>query len=166
MTQTDESAEQIQQQAREFRDLFFTVLMATSNAKGENDCSYTPYLLDEQGHLYIYISQLAHHTRNVRENANVGLMFVQDESATRNMYARKRLTLQADAYPVDDSDERRENLLNLLQERQGKMVGMLRQLPDFQLFELIPREGRFVRGFGDAWELRGPDLEVVQLSRG
>lgn len=166
MADNEESLAEIQQQAVAFRQLFKTVLIATSDAAGNNDCSYTPYMLDDQGHLYVFVSQLALHTRNMKENARIGLLFIENESETRNIYARKRLTLQADVYPVDVNDARREDLLDRLTEAQGKMVGMLRQLPDFQLFELVPKDGRFVRGFGDAWEVKGPLLDIVQLSRG
>lgn len=166
MPKQSEDPAEIQQEALAFRDQFKTVLLSTADEAGINDCSYAPYVCDEQGALYIFVSQLASHTKNLQANPHPGLMFIQDESECRNLFARKRLTLNAKAKLIDTDDDRYETMLNQLSEVHGNMVGMLRTLPDFQLFRLEPVKGRFVRGFGNAWEIEGLDLRVISLSRG
>lgn len=166
MSKNAESLSDIQREAQAFQHSYQSVMLATSTAKGCNDCSYTPYILDQQRHLIIFVSQLAPHTQNLQENGQAGLLFIEDESKTRNIYARKRLSLNAIARLIYPDDPNYADHLEQLAEVHGKMVNMLRQLPDFLLFELIPHEGRFVRGFGDAWDLKGPQLEVQQLSTG
>lgn len=156
---------EIQQEALEFRNEFKTVLLASSK-NSENDCSYAPYFCDDQGMLYIFVSQLASHTQNIKDNPNLGLMFIQSEADCRNLFARKRLTLNANVTLLAPSHGEYEEILDQMAEVHGNMIGMLRQLPDFQLFKLTPEKGRFVRGFGNAWEVEGPELKVLGLSKG
>ena len=47
-------------------------------------------------------------------------------------------------------------LSSLFQRKFGKVFDMIRPLPDFVLFRLIPDGGLYVRGFGQAFEV-SPD---------
>ena len=52
-------------------------------------------------------------------------------------------------------------MLDLFHLRFGKVMDMIEPLPDFQLFCVRVTMGRFVRGFGQAYELRGDRLEQL-----
>ena len=43
----------------------------------------------------------------------------------------------------------------------GKMVGLLRSLPDFQLCQLQPYAGSLVIGFGQAYTLSDERFEII-----
>jgi len=43
----------------------------------------------------------------------------------------------------------------------GKMVGLLKSLPDFQLFKLQPQFGSLVIGFAQAYTLGGERFETI-----
>jgi putative heme iron utilization protein len=46
--------------------------------------------------------------------------------------------------------------------RFGEIIVMLRQLEDFQLFHLSPQGGRFIMGFGAAYEVDPNNLGQLQ----
>ncbi len=151
-------------ESQELRERFQTALMATVSAEAEPEASYTPYLLLD-GNFYIFVSGLSAHTANLRHNGRVSLLFIEEESQA-NLFARKRLTYQCSARPIARDDERWPVLLDQYQELFGATVGMLRQLPDFILFELEPRRGNFVKGFGQAYLLEGDGLRDVRQATG
>ena len=152
-------------ESQELRERFQTVLMATVNAEAEPEASYTPYLFRD-GKFYIFVSGLSAHTANLRDNGRVSLLFIEEEGQARNLFARKRLTYQCSARPIARDVERWPALLDQYQERFGPTVEMLRQLPDFILFDLEPRRGNYVKGFGQAYLLEGEGLREVRQATG
>ncbi len=141
-----------------------SLMMATLSDDGSPHCSYTPFCLDNNNYL-ILISELALHTRNLMARPVLDIMLIQDESDANQLFARNRLTLSCDAIEISAEDPDYVRLLDQFQERHGKTVELLRQLPDFHLLRLTPREGRFVMGFGQAYELKGDNLDQFELSR-
>jgi putative heme iron utilization protein len=49
-------------------------------------------------------------------------------------------------------------VMSLFKKKFGKVFDMIRPLPDFGLFRLIPAGGLYVRGFGQAFEV-SPDMK-------
>lgn len=155
----------ILQESIALRDSFQTLLMATVTVDGEPEASYTPYLFSE-GRFYIFVSGLSTHTANLRDTGKVGLLFIEDEREVHNLFARRRLSYQCTATPIARDDARWAPLMNQFQKRHGNTVGLLRQLPDFVLFELKPVRGSFVKGFGQAYALEGENLDQVRQITG
>lgn len=155
----------ILQESIALRDSFQTLLMATVTPDGEPEASYTPYLFT-QGRFYIFVSGLSSHTTNLQDTGKVSLLFIEDERDVRNLFARRRLSYQCTATPISREDARWTTLLDQFQERHGATVGLLRQLPDFVLFELKPVRGSFVKGFGQAYALEGEHLDQVRQITG
>ncbi len=56
-------------------------------------------------------------------------------------------------------------ILDCMEERFGSILGLLRGLRDFHLFAFDIKTGSYVRGFGQAWELRGNTLEIRGLRK-
>ena len=44
-------------------------------------------------------------------------------------------------------------VMSLFKKKFGRVFAMIRPLPDFTLFRLIPNGGLYVRGFGQAFEV-------------
>lgn len=128
----------------------FSLMMATNNKQGEPNASYTPFAWLNNC-FYILVSGLATHTVNLQQNPNLAILLADDESKTRNIYARVRLSYQARAETVDKNSEEYENALAALTERAGKTVGLLASLPDFVMVRLLPLKGTLVQGFGKAF---------------
>ncbi len=144
---------------------FKTVQLATINSSGNPEASYTPYIR-ESGRYYIFISTLASHTHNILAHPILSLFFIQSEDDARNLFARRRLTLECSATPISRESEQWNPLLDKFREAQGATVDVLRSLSDFQLFELKPTKGNYVKGFGQAFFLEGDDLKEVKQAKG
>ena len=130
----------------------------------EPHVSYTPFV-EHEGTFLIFVSQLSLHTRDLLRNPHAGIMLIDDEQGTSQIFARTRLTYQCLAHRVDDASGERERLLDIYEARHGKMVKLLRGLPDFVLFRLQPVSGMFVMGFGRAYKLIGPALDTFDHAR-
>ncbi len=63
--------------------------------------SVTPYCVDRDCQPIVFISTIAQHTRNIIANPKVSLTVVEANSDSDDVQARGRLTLLADARPVD-----------------------------------------------------------------
>jgi len=50
------------------------------------------------------------------------------------------------------------------QAKLGKTLALLRTLPDFHLFRFETITGSYIRGFGQAWTLRGNELALQAVS--
>ena len=128
--------------------------LSTVGEDGIPHCGYTPYLYRASGSFYIFVSQLAAHTRNLLANKTVAIMILADEQFTSQIFARVRVNYLCDATRISPETPDYELVLDDYQQRHGKMVGLLRQLPDFVLFQLQPKSGQFV-DHTQEWVLRG-----------
>ncbi|MEN8213937.1 MAG: pyridoxamine 5'-phosphate oxidase family protein [Pseudomonadota bacterium] len=153
-----ESRRQLQQEVVGFRSRFKSVLLATASPENVPDASYTPYILDQNGKICIFVSQLAQHTSNLLDAPKASLLWIANEADSRNLFARRRLTLQCTVGEVAASGEQRDQLLVQMQQTHGKTIEVLRSLPDFHLFSLEAYQGNYVRGFGQAFSATGDEL--------
>jgi putative heme iron utilization protein len=143
----------LHQEVCEFQSAFRSVLMATVNQDGVPEASYAPYVMDDDGRYYVFVSGLARHTRDFQESGYVSLQFIENEDSARNLFARRRLTLLCDVSAIPRASPAHEEILEQFTQSFGGFVNTLRDLPDFQLYRLIPRSGLYVRGFGQAFRV-------------
>ncbi len=141
-----------------------TLQLATVGDDGVPHCGYTPYISDKQEFI-IYVSQLALHTRDMLSNGQASVMLIADEQDSKQIFARSRLSLQVRVAPINPSDDQYSALLDSYEAKHGKMVSLLRQLPDFVLMRLTPVSGQFVMGFGKAYRLEGESLDKFVHAR-
>ena len=143
MTQHESSkidAISLLKEAESLINQFKTVQLATINSQGNPEASYTPYIR-KTGCYYIFISGLASHTNNILAHPILSLFFIQSEDEARNLFARRRLTLECAATPIQRDIKEWSILLDKFREEHGPTVDVLRSLSDFQLFELKPTKG-------------------------
>lgn len=141
-----------------------TVQLATLGDDGLPHSGYAPFVFDGID-IVIFVSQLALHTRDLLANGKVSAMLIEDESIAREIFARTRVSYQCEASVIAPDEKSYESLLDALQARHGKMIGLLRQLPDFVLFRLSPNAGQFVMGFGQAYKLTGARFDTFEHAR-
>ncbi|MCX8618468.1 pyridoxamine 5'-phosphate oxidase family protein [Gilliamella sp. B2923] len=127
-----------------------TVILSTMTKNGEVDTSYSPYYFDGNDY-YILISDLAPHSQNMKDNSNISFLIIDDESNTKNIYARRRLSFHAKTSIVERETELFDNIIDQLAKRVSKMVYMLAEMKDFNLFKITPTAGRLVLGFGKTY---------------
>lgn len=127
-----------------------TLMLSTIDENGRPFISYAPFVKKE-GKLYIYISRIANHYRHLEANPDVDVMLIEDESDSANLFARERARFVCHA--VNIGNEGHDDVFALFEASFGApMIRMLRGL-DFSLFELTLLEGRYVAGFGQAYDI-------------
>ncbi len=163
---TDIPAEQIQDEARTLLRDSQGLMLASVGGDGEPLASHAPFVLDDQGNPCIYVSRLADHTDNLLRHPRVSLLLARDQADSRNPFTRRRLSLACRAEPVAPETAEHERLLQRMEQRFGATVALLRQLGDFHLLRLRIESGSYVRGFGQAYDLTGPELTPISRKGG
>ena len=158
--------QRLEPEIQAFRDSCRTLLLATVDVDGTPNVSYAPFALGEQGY-YVLISDIARHARNLKQVPQVSLMLIEDEAASRQIYARQRLTFDAAVRIVERDSDEWSQAAAALQQRHGDIVSNLTQMDDFTLFCLQPQMGLYVKGFGQAYRVNPHDLiDVLHLDQG
>ena len=142
---------------RELEENLQSLMLATVDDRGRPGISCAPFIRHGDA-FYVFVSRLSPHTAQLLRATQVAAMLVEDESATAQMYARRRVSYLCQVQVIERQDELFARVLVLLEGRFGPVVATLRSLPDFILFRLTPVAGRFVAGFGQAYDLGGADL--------
>lgn len=138
-----------------------SLILATTNPDRSPLTSYAPFIANEQRQFYIFTSQLAAHTANLQRTGQASVMLIEDEAATSQIFARQRVIFQCRASHIPRDNEEAQAALVDYEVRFGKMVGLLKSLPDFQLFKLQPQAGSLVIGFAQAYTLSGERFEII-----
>lgn len=141
-----------------------TLVVSTIDENGAPFISYAPFV-KVNGKLYIYISRISDHYRYVEGNTRIHVMLIADESQTPNAFARERARWACK--PKNIGNDGQEDIFGEFSLKFGdKMMNMLRGL-DFSLFELTPLHGRYVIGFGQAFDvdLAGERFEHVVVDK-
>jgi len=141
-----------------------SLIMSTKNAKGALETSYAPYVFYNECY-YVLVSGLAPHGRNFETNPDIGILLIEDEEKTKNIFARARLSYSVTAVKVERQTDEFSEVTAKLKERTGKTVDVLVGLEDFNLFRLEPHEGRFIIGFGKAYLLNAKTKEIVHVDK-
>ncbi len=127
-----------------------TVILATIDSEGNPNSSYVPYVMINNK-LYVLVSFMARHTKNLRDMKKVSVMFIEDESDTKQMYARERLTIDATTNQIERGTELWNKAVAGLTENHGKILEILTGMDDFIMIEIVPIKGAYVNGFGSAY---------------
>ena len=151
----------------EFIGGFRSAVLATVSAEGVPEASYAP-VLAQDGRFYIYVSQLAQHTRNLlaalerdAESPVVSLLFIEPEAEARNLFARQRAAVAGQVGLIERESPFWCEVLDQMAAQFGETVNLIRQLPDFHLFAIRPVSATLVTGFAKAWKLEGDGLQKV-----
>ncbi|MEO4053814.1 pyridoxamine 5'-phosphate oxidase family protein [Solibacillus sp. CAU 1738] len=100
---------------------------------------------------YIYISSIADHFNFINNSEVINLMLVADENETHNHFATERARFKCK--PTNLGNEGHDEIFAEFEKVHGdKLMSLLRTL-DFSLFALTPKEGRYVVGFGKAFNV-------------
>ncbi len=144
------STEEAQAVVDTFTDNIQTVMLATVSEEGQPFSSYSPYVEDEEGNYYLLLSAIVPHSHNMAVTKKVHIMFIEDESASDNMYKRRRLYFDADVEKLEENDEK---IMQLFFEKFGETARHLAKMADFRLYKLMPKNGNITLGFGAAFRL-------------
>jgi len=138
-----------------------TAIIGTLDKNNHPFSSYAPYIYDAN-RFYVYISDIATHAKNIQANPKASLFFVEDESKTENLFARKRVSLQCDSQKIARGSQRFEAVLSLFAEKfDAKMVATLKKMTDFNLYEFKVNYGEATFGFGKAYFIGGENMDIL-----
>lgn len=152
MTKKQVELNDLAAQAEELEVSFNTLLLSTLGAEEQPSLSYAPYVRIENRY-YLFISELSDHTRHLIANSKCSVMFIKDEGESRNLFARERLIYLCHGEQIDRYSVFGTEVLEVMQSKLGETIGVLKQLGDFHLFQLSPVSGRYVVGFGKAYNI-------------
>ena len=134
-----------------------TTLISSVDAENFPQASYAPFVIEEDK-MYIYISRIADHYRNLENNGKVSVMVIEDECNSKILFARKRISFSGMAKKVESVPE---SVSKKFDENHPNMMGVLKTM-DFDFFEIELAKGRLVEGFGKAFDLKYVNGEWVQ----
>jgi len=137
-----------------------SVILATVDAEGIPNSSYAPFV-EMNNTFYILVSFMAKHTKNLADGRKTSVMFIEDESSTKQIYARERLTIEASTSQVERDSEIWNTVVAQLKETHGKVVQVIAEMKDFILIGLHPVKGSYVNGFGSAYFV-DQNLEIME----
>lgn len=150
--------EVIMEEILQFRQQKKTLIIASCSAERNPLASYAPFIEGEAGDFFLFLSSLAGHSVNLKrhheQQSNTSILLIEDEQSARNLFARKRLTYSCNVSIWPREHPKWQEVIDKLQERFGKIIEVLSGLGDFDLYCLTPVEGNYVRGFGQAYELK------------
>lgn len=136
-----------------------SIILATINNEGAPLASYSPYV-EYTGKLYLYLSSLSEHKQNIIENKKLSVLFIEDEKDAKLIALRERLTYEGLGELIEDSTLQ-EQIQNLFVIEHGKSYETLPKMHDFSLIEVSLGKGRYVFGFGNAYEIDGHEIKHI-----
>ncbi|MGB6018946.1 MAG: pyridoxamine 5'-phosphate oxidase family protein [Sulfurimonadaceae bacterium] len=145
---------------------FQSVVIGTISEEGLPFSSYAPFLHRDH-RFYIFISDIAKHAQNLKREKRASLFFIEDESKTDNILARKRISLQCTSTLIPRDSSAFTPIMAYFGEKFGEeMVGMLMKMNDFNLYQLATIAGEATFGFGEAYRVGGENGEMLLPRQG
>jgi heme iron utilization protein len=158
--------EKAQAEYEKFSEEFTSIIISTVNKQGIPHASYAPFVMDDDKNIYIYVSGLATHTQNIQNHPFVNVLFIDDEVKTQQIFARRRLNFDCTASLIARETEKWQQIVDKFQFRFGELITTLRSLPDFRILQLTPNTGRFVIGFGAAYNISSDNInKLVEITK-
>ncbi|WP_342558701.1 pyridoxamine 5'-phosphate oxidase family protein [Metasolibacillus sp. FSL K6-0083] len=141
-----------------------TCVMSMLNDEGEPFISNSP-VVKIGDTFYIYISRIADHYRFIENSKVVDMLLIADEASTHNHFATERLRFKCT--PENLGNEGHETIFEAFSNTHGNQIMSLLKTLDFSLFSLTPIEGRYVVGFGKAFDVNpsGTKFEHVVVDK-
>ena len=143
----------------EFLEPIKSLTISSLDENGYPFSSYAPYVKYNNKY-YVYLSLMAKHSSNLTQNKIASIFFCEDEQDCKNIFAKKRVSIQCETLKLAQNTQNEKEILNEFKAKFGEeMVNMLKKMGDFYLFEFTPFYGEAVFGFGKAYNLGGENFE-------
>ncbi len=111
----------------------------------------------------VHVSRLAWHTQDMAADARVSLSIAESDDGRADPFTLMRLTLRGEARPLPNGDPAFAALKSLWLARfPAQAVNF--ELADFSFWRIVPRDARFVAGFGRIHNLSAADLAACSGS--
>ena len=138
-----------------------SVVLGSIGENGYPFSSYAPCYYDGEK-IYIFISNIATHSKNLQNTGKASALFIEDEMKSDNIFARKRISLQCDVIMIPRDDSSFTSVMDSFQAKyEGGTLGMLMGMSDFNLYTLTPIYGEATFGFGEAYNVGGEKMNKL-----
>ena len=153
-------------QLHEFLEPFQSTVLGTLGENGYPFSSYAPFYYDGEV-VYVFISDIATHAKNMQRTPKASAFFIEDEGLTSNIFRRKRISLQCDVLRIGREETRFDTIMEAFQAKfDGGTLSMLMGMGDFNLYALIPIYGEATFGFGEAYNIGGEKMNQLVTRTG
>ena len=123
--------------------------------QGAPMASMTLYLPDADfGAFHIHVSRLAWHTQDMAQDPRVALSIAETDDGRSDPFTFKRISIRGNAQQLEaeQTDLKRQWLLRF----PAQAINF--ELADFSFWRILPRDARFVAGFGRIYNLSAAEL--------
>ncbi len=143
----------VMENMKKFKESRGSVILATIDTNGKPLASYSPYV-ELDGFIYLYLSHLVKHKENILNNSATSVYFIEDEKDAKMIAIRERVTYEGQGREVTDM-ELKKKIKSLFIKKHGEIYENLPNTHGFSLIEIKLGLGRYVFGFGNAYEIDG-----------
>lgn len=119
--------------------------------------SITPYLVDHDGSLLILISELAEHTKNIRNDPRVSL--ISHDQRDPHIQTQGRVSALGNAEPASDQGQASRRYLRYFPETRAFF-----EMPGFSFYRIRPIAVRYIGGFGHIHWVNMENYAVAQAA--
>lgn len=127
--------------------------------QGAPMASMTLYLADQRfGAFHVHVSRLAWHTQDMLKDARVALSIAQTDDGRADPFTLMRVTVRGEAFQMTQDVALKAAWLARFP---AQAINF--QLADFSFWRIVPRDARFVAGFGSIHNLS--TMELTDASR-
>ena len=138
-----------------------SVILGSIGENGYPFSSYAPCYYDGEK-IYIFISNIATHSKNMQNTNKASALFIEDEKQSDNIFARKRISLQCDVKIIPRDDSSFTPIMDTFQAiHECGTLSMLMGMSDFNLYALTPIYGEATFGFGEAYNIGGEKMNQL-----
>jgi heme iron utilization protein len=103
---------------------------------------------------HVHVSRLAWHTQDMMQDGRVALSVAESDDGRADPFTLMRVTIRGDATQIKDGPK--DAWLKRFPEQEINF-----QLADFSFWRIVPRDARFVAGFGKIHNISAKELEAV-----
>ena len=133
----------------------------TTLRQGAPMASMTLYLPEAGfGAFHVHVSRLAWHTQDMAQDPRVALSIAQTDDARADPFTLMRVSIRGEAAML--SGEHAELKKSWLERFPEQAINF--ELADFSFWRIVPRDARFVAGFGRIHNLSAAELAACSKS--
>ena len=102
---------------------------------------------------HVHVSRLAWHTQDMAQDGRVALSIAETDDRRADPFTLMRVTIRGDALQLKDNDLKAAWLARFPEQ------AINFELADFSFWRIVPKDARFVAGFGRIHNLSTADLQ-------
>ena len=108
---------------------------------------------------YVHVSRLAWHTQDMAQDARVALSISQADDGRADPFTLMRISIRGEAFQLGADQDLKARWLVKYPEQKINF-----ELADFSFWRIVPRDARFIAGFGRIHNLSAAELAACSAA--